>query len=213
MTKTTGFPLVWCILLFHSDRMDFPASLVAGNGHVTKFWPMRLMKLVLRQSWNLSVKTHLPDCQVSGCSGRALSYRAVLKGLIKPLARNAAVHVSGGRPWHQFCSAALAPQVSEGWYAVHKGRCHTDQEPWTNCCFVAKSCPTLLQPHELFFTRLLCPWAFPGKNTGVGCHFFSRGSSQPRDGTLIYCTAGRFFTTQLPAPAFSWNQGPRGEKR
>ena len=24
---------------------------------------------------------------------------------------------------------------------------------------------------------LLCPWGFPGKNTGVGCQFFSRGSS------------------------------------
>ena len=23
----------------------------------------------------------------------------------------------------------------------------------------------------VFFTRLLCPWDSPGKNTGVGCHF------------------------------------------
>ena len=28
-----------------------------------------------------------------------------------------------------------------------------------------------LQPHELQPVRLLCPWSFPGKNTGVGCHF------------------------------------------
>ena len=28
-----------------------------------------------------------------------------------------------------------------------------------------------LQPHELQPTRLLCPWDFPGKNTGVGYHF------------------------------------------
>ena len=27
-----------------------------------------------------------------------------------------------------------------------------------------------LQPHGLLPTRLLCPWASPGKNTGVGCH-------------------------------------------
>ena len=26
------------------------------------------------------------------------------------------------------------------------------------------------QPHELQSTRLLCPWDFPGKSTGVGCH-------------------------------------------
>ena len=29
-----------------------------------------------------------------------------------------------------------------------------------------------LQP---LWTRLLCPWDFPGKNTGVGCHFFFQG--------------------------------------
>ena len=29
----------------------------------------------------------------------------------------------------------------------------------------------LLQPHGLQPTRLLCPLDFPGKNTGVGCHF------------------------------------------
>ena len=28
-----------------------------------------------------------------------------------------------------------------------------------------------LQPHGLQPVRLLCPWDFPGKNTGVGCHF------------------------------------------
>ena len=28
-----------------------------------------------------------------------------------------------------------------------------------------------LQPHGLQPTRFLCPWDFPGKNTGVGCHF------------------------------------------
>ena len=30
---------------------------------------------------------------------------------------------------------------------------------------------TSLQPHGLQPTRFLCPWDFPGKNTGVGCHF------------------------------------------
>ena len=32
-----------------------------------------------------------------------------------------------------------------------------------------------LQPHGLWPTRLLCPWDFPGKNTGVGCHFLLQG--------------------------------------
>ena len=34
---------------------------------------------------------------------------------------------------------------------------------------VAQSCPTLCDPVD--YTRILSPWDFPGKNTGVGCHF------------------------------------------
>ena len=35
---------------------------------------------------------------------------------------------------------------------------------------VAQSCLTLCDLHGLQPTRLLCPWDFPGKSTGVGCH-------------------------------------------
>ena len=38
-------------------------------------------------------------------------------------------------------------------------------------CLVAKSYLTFLQPHGLYPTRLLCPWDFPSKNTGMDCHF------------------------------------------
>ena len=40
---------------------------------------------------------------------------------------------------------------------------------------VTKSCLTLLQPHGLQSARLLCPWDFSGKNTGMGCHFLLQG--------------------------------------
>ena len=43
------------------------------------------------------------------------------------------------------------------------------------CCLVAKLCLTLMQPHELWPVRLLCPWGFPGKSTGVDCHFLLQG--------------------------------------
>ena len=39
------------------------------------------------------------------------------------------------------------------------------------CCSVAKLCLTLCNPMYCSLARLLCPWDFPGKNTGVGCHF------------------------------------------
>ena len=32
-----------------------------------------------------------------------------------------------------------------------------------------------LWPHGLEPTRLFCPWDFPGKNTGVGCHSLIQG--------------------------------------
>ena len=55
---------------------------------------------------------------------------------------------------------------------------------------VAQSCPTLCDPrdytvHGNLQARILEWAAFP----------FSRGSSQPRDWTQIFCTAGGFFTS------------------
>ena len=32
-----------------------------------------------------------------------------------------------------------------------------------------------LRPFGLLPVRFLCPWDFPGKNTGVGCHFLLQG--------------------------------------
>ena len=45
-----------------------------------------------------------------------------------------------------------------------------------HCCYsVTESRPTLLGPHGLQPTRLLCPWYLPGKNIGAGCHFLLQG--------------------------------------
>jgi len=43
------------------------------------------------------------------------------------------------------------------------------------CMHVCSVVSDSLQPHGLQPTRLLCPWNFPGKNTGVGCHFLLQG--------------------------------------
>ena len=47
--------------------------------------------------------------------------------------------------------------------------CHYESESE-----VAQLCPTL-RPHGLQPTRLLHPWNFLGKSTGVGCHFLLQG--------------------------------------
>ena len=54
-------------------------------------------------------------------------------------------------------------------------------------CEVAQSCLTLCDPMDP--TRLICPWDFPGKSTGVGCHFLLQGifltqGFEPRSSTL-----------------------------
>ena len=40
---------------------------------------------------------------------------------------------------------------------------------------VTKSWTQLKDTCRLLSTRLFCPWDFPGKNTGVGCHFLLQG--------------------------------------
>ena len=39
------------------------------------------------------------------------------------------------------------------------------------CVHVNSVVSDSLQPHGLYPARFFCPWDFPGKNTGVGCHF------------------------------------------
>ena len=53
---------------------------------------------------------------------------------------------------------------------------------------------------------LLCPWNFPGKNTGVGCHFLLQGILLTQAGikpaSFAFPTlAGRFCTTEPQPPA------------
>ena len=60
----------------------------------------------------------------------------------------------------------------------------------TCVCLVTKLCPALFQPQGLYSTKLLCPWDFPGKNTGVGGHFLFQG----------------IFLTQGLSPCFLYRQ-------
>ena len=46
----------------------------------------------------------------------------------------------------------------------------------------------LLVTHGLYPARLLCPWNFLGKNTGVGCHFLLYGIF-PTQGSNPLCVS------------------------
>ena len=60
----------------------------------------------------------------------------------------------------------------------------------------AQSCPTLcdLMDHSLPGSEEpLSPWNFPGKSTGVGCHFLLQGIFPTQGLNLGLRTAGRRF--------------------
>ena len=63
------------------------------------------------------------------------------------------------------------------------------------CCLATKSCPILCDSVDW---RLLCPQDFPGKNTGVACHFFLQGIflTQGLNPHLLHWQA--YSTTELP---------------
>jgi len=56
-----------------------------------------------------------------------------------------------------------------------------------------------LRPHGLQPTRLLRPWDFPGKSTGVGCHFLLQGifPTQGSNPGLPHCRQ-MLLTSELP---------------
>ena len=76
--------------------------------------------------------------------------------------------------------------------------------PLRTCVHVCSVMSDSLQSHGL--TRLLCPWNFPSKNTGVGCHFLLQGIFSTQGLNPVSpaspALADRFFTTERPVKAF-----------
>ena len=62
-------------------------------------------------------------------------------------------------------------------------------------CSVALVMSNSVRPQGRQPTRLVCPWDSPGKNTGVGCHFFLQVDPGIEPVSLMSpAFAGRFFT-------------------
>ena len=66
-----------------------------------------------------------------------------------------------------------------------------------------------LRPHGLQPTRLFCPWDFPGKDTGVGCHFLLQGIFLPQglNPGLLHC---RRILGGSVSKDFAYNAGDAG---
>ena len=81
-------------------------------------------------------------------------------------------------------------------FVVHNNRLKAERNHISflccSCCsLVTKSCLTLLLPRGLQPTRLLCSWDFPGRNTGMGCHFLLQGIFQIQ-GSNLHLLLGRW---------------------
>ena len=66
------------------------------------------------------------------------------------------------------------------------------------CCLVAKSYPTLCDPMDCNLPGSSVHWILQARILEWVAISSSRGSSQPKDQTLVSCIAGRFFTTEPP---------------
>ena len=65
------------------------------------------------------------------------------------------------------------------------------------CCFERLLFDSFVIPWTVAH-QLLCPWDFPGKNMGVGCHFLLQGIFPTQGANPCLLLAGGFFTTEPP---------------
>ena len=82
----------------------------------------------------------------------------------------------------------LLPGI-QSWYLLAKPVSKEGCEPHPTCVLSCSVASDSVRPHGLQPARLLCPWGFPGKNTGVGCHALLQGIflTQGSNPNLLHC--------------------------
>ena len=111
------------------------------------------------------------DCLPSGMMTEAAQVCSQASNSCSQLSPEEAPHVSIFSEYSHECKKTEHKELPRG--LTHRART------------VDQSCLTL-RSFGLWPARLLCPWDFSGKNTGVSCHS-SRGSPQAREGTRVSC--------------------------
>ena len=79
--------------------------------------------------------------------------------------------------------------------------CHFYEVKWSHSV-VSNS----LWPHGLWPTRLLRPWNFPDKSTGVGCHFLLQGifPTQGSNPGLLHCRQTLYHLSHQGSHFYGW---------
>ena len=65
--------------------------------------------------------------------------------------------------------------VTQSWTWLSDWTTTIALQSFQNMCSIAKLCPALFDPMDYSLPGSFCAWDFPGKNTGVGCHFLLQG--------------------------------------
>ena len=96
-------------------------------------------------------------------------------------------------PYLFSCSVYLQP--AHGYILYHYNSFAKLLNVLSECAKLLQSCLILCDPMDCSLPWPLCPWDFPGRNTGVGCHSLLQGIF-PTQGSnshilcLLYCQAG-----------------------
>ena len=132
---------------------------------------MELLSCWVQLLWSCQTLCHCMDCCPPGSSVRGTSQARILEHLELNQKSSSLIDLLS------LLEGSVLPQIS-GYLAVLKPQLyHQFRLVQFSCSVVSDSLP----PHGLSPTRLLCPWDFPDKNAGVGCHFLLQGISRPRD--------------------------------
>ena len=109
--------------------------------------------------------------------------------------------------WWEFTVLSIwdISNCREGWKPVVSEK-HTSLH--MHACKVTSLVSDSLQPYGLRPSRLLCPWDFPDKNTGVGGHALLQGVFPTQESKLYLCPLLHWQVGSLPLwpPGKPWEQ-------
>ena len=92
--------------------------------------------------------------------------------------------------WAFLCAAMSAFMLSVSFDFPKKAFTAASSCVFSVCvvCLFSPSRPLSCSPVDCMqLTRFLCPWNFPGKNTGVRCHFLLQGIFQNQGSNHLLC--------------------------
>ena len=142
------------------------------------------------------------DCSLPVSSVHGISQARIMEQV--------AISFSRGSSWPRNLSFLVTlleanKATQRRWSIIFPKHCLLQCRKMKSASEVAQLYPTLW-PHGLQPTRLLHPWDFPEKNTGVGCHFLLQGifPTQGSNPGLLHCRQTLYHLSHQVSPKKVW---------